>query len=169
MNARQACAVLIVSVTVGVLVACAQEDEPLSAWLAAHAGPDAGSSAPDSGPPGEQPACRQAHAESLPQRIVTTAASDGGAPDLIYVSDLFDRFVAICGACHGPAADPPGLGNFRIGSESDFTALMNPSVLAHVTSDGPTDPSMPQDPSDPKDPMPPFASPSGEPFSSQIG
>ncbi len=163
MNSRLASAAIVIFV--GGLLGCAEEDEPLSAWLAAHASPDAGPVIADSGNDAVQPACRQSHAEALPQRLVTSAASDGGAPVLIYSSDLFDRFTAICGSCHGPSADPPGLGGFRLATSSDFEQGMNASVLAHVTSDGPSDPANPQNPVDPNDPMPPFSSPSGEPYS----
>ncbi|MGA2447648.1 MAG: hypothetical protein ABTD50_03110 [Polyangiaceae bacterium] len=167
MTARLATPALIVCAALAALAGCAQEDEPLSAWLAAQAGssPDSGAVTADSQAPLEQPACRQSRAEALPQRLATTAASDGGGPTLTYASDLFDRFVAICGACHGPASDPPGLGSFRLASPTDFEQLMTAAVLAHVTSDGPTNPADPSD--DPTDPMPPFASPSGGPFSAR--
>jgi mono/diheme cytochrome c family protein len=168
MTVRQALGLLCLFLAIGAMSGCAQETEPLSAWLAAHAGPASDASTlADAGAPIEQPECRQAHAESLPQRLVTMSASDGGAAELIYVTDLYTRFTSICGACHGFAADAPGQGGFRIASPSDFTQLMTPAVLAHVMSDGPSNPSDPTDPSDPLDPMPPFASPAGEPFSSR--
>ena len=162
------------------IVSCAQEEYPLALWEAQNPPPpEAGAGTPDStsatsspdaasdsvGTPLVPGPCNQSNAQPLPQRLVTMSASAAAGNNLIYASDLFTRFNAICGACHGPAADPPGLGSFRIANPTEFLSGMTKAVLAHITSNGPSDPSKPIDPSDPLDPMPPFSSPSGGPYS----
>jgi hypothetical protein len=86
------------------------------------------------------------------------SSASGASLDLVYVSDLFERFDSICGSCHGPSVDPPGLGGFQIRSANAFSTAMTADVLEHIKSDGPTG-----DPAD--DPMPPLSSPNGSPFS----
>lgn len=150
-------------------VGCAQEDYPLAVWLAQHPDQDAstgsGGLSADSGIT-VQSVCTRASAQPLPARLVAMSASAAAATtDLTYVSDLFERFKAVCGSCHGPSVDV-GLGGFQIRSENDFPTSMTAIVLAHVTSNGPSNPSNPT--TDPVDPMPPFSSPNGAPFSSRL-
>ena len=79
------------------------------------------------------------------------------------MSDLFERFKQVCGNCHGPAVDPPGLGGFQIRSDNDFSTGMTLRELKHIKSDGPTVQGNPAQ--DPFDPMPPLSGPTGAPFS----
>jgi mono/diheme cytochrome c family protein len=154
---------------------CAQEDYPVALWMAQHgeildasavgqgnsqtvasAGSDAAIS-PSS--PTIVGSCPQAAAQPMPQRLVVMSASASTAVDLVYVSDLFNRFQSVCGSCHGPAVDPPGQGGFQITSSAAFSAAMTATVLGHITSDG-------VDAGNPlaTDPMPPFSSPNGGPY-----
>ncbi len=164
------------------LVGCAQEDYPLALWMAQHpeidasaaqgGGGDSGLSqgSPSGSSGGASPSasvhgvCRPAAAQPLPARLVVMSATASAVgSNLVYVSDLFERFKSVCGSCHGPEVDPPGLGGYQIQSENSFLTAMTPAVLKHVQSDGATDPAHPA--TDPNDPMPPFSSPNGGPYS----
>ncbi len=101
--------------------------------------------------------CLQTHAQSLPARLVAMSAS-AVTSNVVLVSDLFQRFIGVCGSCHGPAVDPPGQGGFQIVRSSDFASLMTASVLRHVTDA--VCPSAPS-PASPDDAMPPCSSPNG--------
>lgn len=70
--------------------------------------------------------------QDLPARI--TAMSTDAAPtdEQVYVSDLYNRFKAQCGACH---VEQP-LGGFQI-TASNFTLKVDKDVLARITSDDP--------------------------------
>jgi mono/diheme cytochrome c family protein len=149
---------------------CAQEEYPTDLWMRQHPMHDAGSGADAGGfdfdaaaPPQVRGLCKRANAQGIPARLVSMSAKASAGNDLIYVTDLFERFKAVCGNCHGPAVDPPGLGSYQIRSANDFLTKMTPPVLQHVKSDGPTDPANPA--TDPNDPMPPFSSPTGGPYS----
>jgi mono/diheme cytochrome c family protein len=171
--------VLLAACAVG-LFACTQESYPLDLYEQQHPMHDA-SAAPDGGVgainnAGDASvaadvtlpvriACPQANAQPLPQRLVTMS-SQAVAANLVYVADLDSQFEALCGACHGATSDPPGSGNFRIANAIDFQTNMTKAVLAHVTSDGPKNPSDPLN--DPLDPMPPFSSPAGKPYSQRL-
>jgi mono/diheme cytochrome c family protein len=169
------------------VVGCAEENYPVGLWMAQHQELDAsaptradsgaaqGASPPATGVDAATPlptgSCPQAAAQPLPQRLVVMSATVSTAGnDLIYVSDLFERFKSVCGSCHGPEVDPPGLGGFQIQSSNDFSTAMTKCVLQHVTSDGPSNPINPADPcissanKDPNEPMPPASSPNGGPY-----
>jgi mono/diheme cytochrome c family protein len=158
----------VVCIALLAFAGCASENYPVSSGSTATSlAPDA-SSATDSASSGAAlprgPAtCRQAHAESLPARLAAVhTPSDAGAADAAqmaptgttyFVSDLFERFKSVCGACHGTVQ---GLGGFQIQSAGDFQAQITDAVLQHVQSDGPSGGHLAGDPSDPNDPMPPF-------------
>jgi mono/diheme cytochrome c family protein len=139
------------------LASCAQEEYPASLWEAQH--PDSGTA---SAAPGVEPpallACWQARAESLPARLVAMSANAAHSAAPILVSDIFQRFVEVCGSCHGPSVDPPGYGGFQIVRDSAFSSLMTTSVLEHVTAS--VCPST-KTSADPDEPMPPCSSPNG--------
>jgi mono/diheme cytochrome c family protein len=157
MRGRSIWFLLLACALAAVVASCAEEQYPKELWDQRHA-IDAGSAAAD---PGAQ-ICAQAHAESLPARLVAMSATGSGSADVVLVSDLFQRFRSVCGGCHGPSVDPPGQGGFQIRTSSDFTSRMTASILAHVTSDAcPVDPS----PSRADDPMPPCSSPNGGQYS----
>jgi mono/diheme cytochrome c family protein len=158
---------------------CAQEEYPLGLYLAQH--PDASTtpttlieagtsqdaqdapvSTPDRGPA----QCAQARSTPLPQRLVAIAAgADAGAADAaaeasgpagmnFFEGDLYQQYyVPNCGGCHGTAVSN---GGFDVTSAADFKAKMDATVLAHITSEGPSKGHMAMDPNDPLDPMPPF-------------
>ncbi|MGH7435029.1 MAG: hypothetical protein ACRENE_05080 [Polyangiaceae bacterium] len=170
--------IAVVAVVLGWLPGCAQEEYPMALWNAEH--PDAGSPADGggedagleaSGPRGPL-TCKQSHAVSMPSRLeaIGSGAMDGGMAEAAvsgttYTPELlFERFNGTCGACHGKLQ---GLGGFQIQTTQQFETNMTAAVIAHVTSDGPRDPSKPEDPNDPTDPMPPFppGSPTGKPYS----
>jgi mono/diheme cytochrome c family protein len=173
--------VLFFVVLVAALASCAEEEYPLS--LAASQPSEAGAppattaSARDASAPGPPGTCTQAAAGlALPQRLVTMAAAspstDAGADadaaqasasadSVFLVSDLWQMYETSCG---GPCHDHGDFGGFAIPHATDFRSTMNASVLAHVTSNGPTSGLSPT--MDPKDPMPPFSD-GGKPFSSR--
>jgi mono/diheme cytochrome c family protein len=155
---RTGALILLVAVAV-ILGSCAQEDYPSSLWDQQHPPPDYGH------------ICMPARAEALPARLVAMSGGTG-AGGVVLVSDIFSRFGAVCGSCHGPAVDPPGQGCFQIQSSTDFTTKMTEAALAHVTSSvcpnpgagtSATCPAMP-DQANPGDPMPPCSSPNGETY-----
>jgi mono/diheme cytochrome c family protein len=155
------------SVALVAVASCAQEEYPEALWLAQHpaaTASDGGTSvaaAPVAGPL----YCRQAHAESLPARLVAMSANAPPSATVVLVSDLDQEFVEVCGACHGPSVDPPGNGGFQIIQSTDFSSLMTASVLQHVTNSVcPTA----EDPTNPNDPMPPCASPDGATYSQRL-
>jgi mono/diheme cytochrome c family protein len=153
---------------------CAEEEYPVSLWLAQHPSPpDASvgasmaSTSSTSSVQSRGPAyCRQAQAQSLPARLVALSANASASPSaaptgqVILASDLYEQnFLPVCGGtCHGPQADPPGLGGFQIASAGDFKSKMSMAILQHVINA-----TCPKglDPSDPNDPMPPCSSPDG--------
>jgi hypothetical protein len=135
-----------------ILASCANEQYPAWLWNAQHRTPPAGSS------PTGPIVCLQSHAQPLPARLVAMSATASSTGTVVLVSDLFDRFKQVCGACHGPTIDPPGQGGYQITSASDFRTLMTGKELAHVTNATcPADP----DGTNPNDPMPPCKSPNG--------
>ena len=142
------------------VIGCAQEEYPAALWEAQH--PAALTASPVDASVPDPGTCRQAAAQPLPQRLVAVSAQATSGADLELVSDLFTRFQSICGACHGPQADPPGFGGFRLATADDFSSYpwVADNVLAHVESDGPD----PNNPDGPTSPMPPFGS-GGRPFS----
>ena len=141
------------------IASCAQEDYPLSVWLAQHPGsPDASVSAVDAGETQGVRVCTQAHAESLPARLVAMSANATSGGSVVLVSDLFQRFTEVCGTCHGTAVQQ---GGFQIVTSTDFTPSMTADVLKHVTSS--VCPKAPND-TDPDDPMPPCSSPNGDTY-----
>jgi mono/diheme cytochrome c family protein len=146
--------VFAVALLTSVTLSCSsRESYPDDLWQAQHA------------PPETMPAaggCRQARGQPLPARIVAMSAGARTGSSLVFVTDLFQRFSSVCGACHGPSVDPPGLGSFQIASADDFPALMTPAVLAHVTSDETAPRGDPT--TDPLDPMPPPSN-GGRPYS----
>jgi mono/diheme cytochrome c family protein len=161
MQPRRTGALVLLLAVAAILASCAQEDYPLSLWQAQHPPPDSGH------------ACMPARAEALPARLVAMSGGSGAAGGVILVSDLFSRFGAVCGSCHGPAIDPPGQGCFQIQTSSDFTTKMTQAALDHVTGSvcpspaagtSSTCPAMP-DQANPGDPMPPCGSPNGETYS----
>jgi len=129
------------------LVSCAEEEYPAWLWNAQHPAdpaPDAGAA-----PTG---VCVQTHAESLPARLVAMSATASSGAQAVFVPDLFQRFLGVCGGCHGPAVET---GGFQIASSEAFSSAMTAPILAHVTSAVcPADPSQ-------IDPMPPCNSPDG--------
>lgn len=144
---------------------CAEEQYPAQLWEAQHPPAPADASAL----PIAAGTCLQAAAQPLPQRVITisTQAQSAASANLVYVSTLDSAFEAICGACHGYSADPPGRGSFRIGSANQFPTLMTADILKHVTSNGPSPGYQPLDPNDPLDPMPPFSD-NGQPYSKRL-
>ena len=169
------------------VVGCAEENYPVGLWMAQHqeldasaptrsdsGAPQQGSSPPaagvDAGTPLSTRSCPQAAAQPLPQRLVVMSTVSTAAPDLVYVSDLFERFKSICGGCHGPEVDPPGQGGFQIESSNAFSTAMTKCVLKHVTSDGPSNPINTADPCiapnnrDPNEPMPPAGQANSGPY-----
>jgi mono/diheme cytochrome c family protein len=148
---------LALSVVLPVALSCAEEEYPAWLWNAQHPSAEAGA-----GVQGAPMTCTQARAQSLPARLVAMSTSAGSATNVVLVSDLFQRFVSICGACHGPSVDPPGQGGFQIVAASDFRSEMTAAVLDHVTSA--VCPGSPN-PADPHDPMPPCNSPNGATYS----
>ncbi|MGA7121534.1 MAG: hypothetical protein WBY94_15625, partial [Polyangiaceae bacterium] len=173
-------------VTALLVVGCAEENYPVGLWMAQHqeldaststradSGASQGTSPPatgvDAGTPLSTGSCPQAAAQPLPQRLVVMSTATTAAPDLVYVSDLFERFKSICGGCHGPEVDPPGQGGFQIESSNDFSTAMTKCVLQHVTSDGPSNPINTADPCispnnrDPNEPMPPAGQANSGPY-----
>src|SRR5471030_1595974 len=124
------------------LVSCAEEEYPASLWSAQHASSDPTA---DAAPPSTGP-CWQARAESLPARLVAMSSSASSGGEVVFVSDIFQRFLGVCGGCHGPAVEQ---GGFQIASSDAFGSTMSLDILSHVTSAVcPTDPSL-------VDPMPP--------------
>jgi len=154
---------------------CAEEEYPAALWAAQHPGasapavaslPDASTeggpqtaSTPDASTSASLgPAfCAQAQAESLPARLVAMSTSVQPQANLVLVSDIFNRFNAVCGPCHTAAADF-GQGGFQIVTDSDFPSLMTAAVIAHVTNS--VCPNLPNS-TNPHDPMPPCSSPTG--------
>jgi mono/diheme cytochrome c family protein len=146
---------LLLFLVIVAVASCAEEEYPAS--LLPHPSSDAGTE--DAGSEATI-VCRQTHAQSLPARLVAMSNSASSAGDVVLVSDIFQRFLDVCGACHGPSVDPPGQGGFQITTATDFPMVMTPTsgILAHVTSAVcPANPS----PTSPVDPMPPCASPNG--------
>ena len=94
-------------------------------------------------------------AEVYPARSVVThpgSAATGG--NIYFTSDLWGKFVPICGGCHVTADD----GNFQV-SLGTFASQVTESVLQqHIETDDPTIGSATEY-------MPPPDSPNGEPFS----
>ncbi len=140
---------------------CAEEEYPADLYAAQHPSADASASgALDASGQAQSsgvPTCTQARAQSLPARLVAMSASAHSGDDVVLVSDLFQRFNAVCGPCHTAASDF-GQGGFAITVESDFATNMLPDVIAHVL--GSVCPG-PANPADPHDPMPPCSSPTG--------
>jgi mono/diheme cytochrome c family protein len=163
----------IVALSAAALAGCAEEGYPAALWMAQHpiedasaagAGSDGGASQGlDASSTQVRSICVRAAAQPLPARLVSMSATATTGTDLVYVSDLFESFKSLCGSCHGPSVDPPGLGGFQIRSANDFSAAMTATVLRHVMSDGPGDSGNPA--LDPDDPMPPSSSPNGGPYS----
>jgi len=159
-------------VSAGALLSCgfdAYSSSALSLWPETYedAGPlpvEAAASV-DAGPG----TCRQAHARSLPQRLVTMSALANHSGSTLDANDLFAYFDAsVCGgACHGTASAPPGLGNWRIANPTQLT-LIDQSVIAHVMSEGPTNLAQPNSVTDPKDPMPPYGNALYRPYSQRL-
>ncbi len=160
------------------LAGCAQEEYPLTLWLAQH--PDASMSqnvTPEASTPVDRgpEQCKQTLATSYPARLAAIGAgADAGATDgasaeaapvgMTYLeADLYQQyFVPICGRCHGSVGG--GLGGFQIQTQTDFHNLFTSDVLAHATSNGPSG-QIAADGIDPLDPMPPFPpGGTGEPF-----
>ncbi len=154
MRGPRGSALLVLFLTVAAIASCAQEEYPAALWNAQHPSPVVGDAGVTLGPT----VCTQARAESLPARLVAMSAGDASTGDAVLESDLFQRFAAVCGSCHGPSVDPPGQGGFQIATANAFTKAMTADVLAHVT--GSTCPGAP-DPTNPADPMPPCSSPNG--------
>ncbi len=152
----------LVPAVISAVASCAQEEYPAWLWNAQHA-PNASST--DASTPLGPPLCMQTRAQPLPARLVAMSASDASAGDTVLVSDLFQRFAAVCGSCHGPSVDPPGQGGFQIKTANDFTKAMTQSVLAHVTSS--VCPGAP-DSTSATDPMPPCSSPDGMSYSDRL-
>ncbi len=100
------CAILL-------FVGCAEEEYPAWLWDEQHPAADAGA-----GPPIDI-VCNQARAESLPARLVAMSANAVSSSTVVLESDIFQRFVAVCGACHGPAVDQ-GQGGFQITTATEF-------------------------------------------------
>jgi mono/diheme cytochrome c family protein len=136
---------------------CAQEEYPVAMWNAQHPAPEAGTEAAPI-------LCSQAQSTSLPARLVAMSANASSSSEVILVSDIFQRFADVCGACHGPSVDPPGQGSFQILTPSDFRTLMSQSVLDHVTHA--VCPSNP-DATNPYDAMPPCSSPNGASYANR--
>jgi mono/diheme cytochrome c family protein len=114
--------------------------------------------------------CRQAHGQSLPQRLVTMSALAKHTGSTLGADDLFAYFDAsVCGqACHGTASAPPGLGNWRIGSATELTKIDETVLRNHVESEGPSDIAHPNDVTDPDDPMPPYGNALYMPYSQRL-
>ncbi|MDP9002655.1 MAG: hypothetical protein M3O46_21405, partial [Myxococcota bacterium] len=167
---------LLLALSLLAFPACTTETYPADLWAAQHRSPAGGADAgaePDAagspvwegGTSQLRGTCFPASAQPLPARLISMSDKSHAAAgtDLIYVSDLFERFKSICGNCHGPAVDPPGLGGYQIRSANDFLTAMTTAVLTHIQSDGPKDAANP--PKDPYDPMPPLSTPNGGPYS----
>jgi mono/diheme cytochrome c family protein len=151
---RWARSVPFVVALVAALVSCAEEEYPAWLWNAQHAG-NASVDAAAKAPPG---VCVQTHAESLPARLAAMSASTASGGEVIFVSDLFQRFEGTCGACHGPAVEQ---GGFQIASSDAFATTMTAGILAHAASAVcPGE----EDPTNPVDPMPPCSYPTGLTF-----
>ncbi len=127
-------------------------------WPSAYedAGPlpvDAYSPPVDAGPG----SCRQAHAYSLPQRLITMTGLATHTDPSFTVQQLYDEvFNPPCGgACHGALAAGGGQGGWKVATPADLATKIDDSVIHRVTSDKPTDWAHPNDPTDPNDPMPP--------------
>ncbi len=158
MRVRNGSALFFLLLALVAIASCAQEEYPAWLWAEQHPTPAAPDAAAALGPS----ICSQARAEPLPARLVAMSASASSTGTVVLVSDLFQRFLSICGPCHGPAVDPPGLGGFQIQTADDFSTDMTSTVLAHVQNAVcPTAP----DPSNPNDPMPPCSSPNGMTYS----
>src|SRR5579859_1675184 len=121
MQPRRTGALILLLVVAAIFASCAQEDYPLSLWDQQHPPPDSGH------------ICTPTRAEALPARLVAMSGGTG-AGGVVLVSDLFARFGAVCGSCHGPAVDPPGQGCFQIQASTDFSTKMTQAALDHVTS-----------------------------------
>ncbi len=139
-------------------VACAQEEYPAALWAEQHpASPQDGGSTPDVslGPQGPI-ACRQARAQSTPQRLAAISAKAGAPPvssggAVIQAEDIFQAFVAVCGKCH-----EAGAGGFQVPAYSQFAATVTQPIVAHLTGSlCPQGLSTPPVPAAPNDPMPP--------------
>jgi len=147
--------VFLLSVFFVALASCAQENAP--AFL--DQSPTAATTSTDGGlPTTTVGACMQAHAESLPARLVamSTSVSSSSATPPILVSDLNQEFQQICGSCHG--SNSVGQGGFQITGEGTFTEFMTSAVIAHVIDAKCPNP---PDPGAADDPMPPCDSPDG--------
>jgi mono/diheme cytochrome c family protein len=138
------------------VVSCAQEQYPGES-PAIDAGSlsreiDGGSQS--SLPPGS---CHPPAAQPLTARLAVISAQAGSSVTPIYLSDLYNSFLQICGGCHGPVS-APGIGGFFIGSDVDFGTQMGKDTLAHITSNATS-----AQPNAPDDPMPPLGS-GGKPW-----
>jgi mono/diheme cytochrome c family protein len=143
-----------------IVASCAQEEYPAWLWDQQHP-PGADASAQ----PGTTPLsieCNQARAQPLPARLVAMSGA-ASSTSVVLESDLFQRFLPICGPCHGPAVDQ-GQGGFQILTAADFQAQMSGdagrAILAHVTQGVCPSPPMP---AAANDTMPPCGSPNSAP------
>jgi mono/diheme cytochrome c family protein len=157
MGVRRGSLLFILLLAVAAVASCASEEYPASLWAQQHPTP-APPPALDATAPRGPAVCTQSRAEPLPARLVAMSAKSSGTGGVVLASDLFQRFLSVCGTCHGPSVDPPGQGGFQIQTAEAFLTGMTPLVLAHVQNavcPGPPDPASPNDP------MPPCSSPNG--------
>ena len=145
----------VLCVAVAALAACAKEEHPVS-LVSASQFDDGGIQPSDAIASGSGPrTCAQARSTPLPARLAAVSNKAASEATLVLASDVFDRFKEVCGQCHGPSVS---LGGFQIATALDFKSAFTQSILNHVLSEGPSNPSKAMDSGDPKDPMPPFAS-----------
>jgi mono/diheme cytochrome c family protein len=139
-----------------IVASCAQEEYPAWLWDQQHPSSDASAPPPNNSVLSIE--CNQAHAQPLPARLVAMSGSVSST-SVVLESDLFQRFLPICGPCHGPAVDQ-GQGGFQITTAAEFQTLMDGKVLGHITAGVcPTT----AKPGDDADPMPPCGSPNAAP------
>jgi mono/diheme cytochrome c family protein len=157
MVVRYGSAILVAVLAIVAIASCAEEEYPASLWAEQHPSPP-DASPPDVTAPKGPFLCTQARGEPLPARLAAMSATAQSSGTIVLASDLFQRFLSVCGTCHGPAVDPPGQGGFQIQTAEAFLTGMTPTVLAHVQ--GSVCPGSPN-PASPADPMPPCSSPNG--------
>jgi hypothetical protein len=155
------------------LLACASEPySPLALSLWPDSYEDAGPLPVEAAAPVDAGSgtCRQAHAQSLPQRLITMSGLATHTNPSFSLQDLYsDIFDPACGgSCHGSVAIPPGDGLWRVASPFELRAKIDESVLHHAMSDAPTDWSQPNLTTDPNDPMPPTNSVGWIPYSERL-
>lgn len=124
---------MVVALVTGVVAyGCAQEEYPLSLYLAQHQSFDAGVQiTTNTGTPAGPQYCTQARATPLPQRLVAMSASSSSGASAMSsgtsytIDQLFGLFKTACGRCHVTASQ----GGFQATSDSSFTAQFNSTAL----------------------------------------